>query len=57
VGRQCFIEMHLIVEPTEVAAAHAITEAIEVELEARFEPVRIMIHVEPPSYRSEQLSY
>jgi cation diffusion facilitator family transporter len=57
VGRQCFIEMHLVVEPTEVAAAHAITEAIEEELEARFEPVRIMIHVEPPSYRSEQLSY
>jgi cation diffusion facilitator family transporter len=57
VGRQCFIEMHLIVEPTEVVAAHTITEAIESELESRFEPVRIMIHVEPPSYRSEQLSY
>lgn len=57
VGRQCFIEMHLVVGPTDVASAHAITEAIEVELESRFQPVRIMIHVEPPSYRSEQLSY
>ncbi len=57
VGRQCFIEMHLIVEPTSVAEAHALTEAIEAELESRFAPVRIMIHVEPPSYRSEQLSY
>lgn len=57
IGRQCFIEMHLIVEPAEVAAAHAITEAIEDKLEQRFSPVRIMIHVEPPSYRSEQLSY
>ncbi len=57
IGRQCFIEMHLIVEPSEVAAAHAITEAIEDKLEQRFSPVRIMIHVEPPSYRSEQLSY
>ena len=57
IGRQCFIEMHLIVEPSEVTAAHAITEAIEDKLEQRFSPVRIMIHVEPPSYRSEQLSY
>jgi len=57
VGRQCFIEMHLIVEPSEVTEAHAITEAIEVALEQRFSPVRIMIHVEPPDYRSEQLSY
>ena len=57
IGRQCFIEMHLIVEPTEVTAAHAITEAIENELEQRFSPVRIMIHVEPPSYRSDQLSF
>ncbi len=57
IGRQCFIEMHLIVEPAEVAEAHAITEAIEDKLEQRFSPVRIMIHVEPPSYRSEQLSY
>ncbi len=57
VGRQCFIEMHLVVGPADVASAHAVTEAIEVELESRFQPVRIMIHVEPPSYRSEQLSY
>ncbi len=57
IGRQCFIEMHLIVKPSEVAEAHAITEAIEDKLEQRFSPVRIMIHVEPPSYRSEQLSY
>ena len=57
VGRQCFIEMHLVVKPTDVMSAHAITEAIEAELESRFQPVRIMIHVEPPSYRSEQLSY
>jgi cation diffusion facilitator family transporter len=57
IGRQCFIEMHLVVEPEEVTAAHNITEAIETELENRFSPVRIMIHVEPPSYRSEQLSY
>ncbi len=57
IGRQCFIEMHLVVEPSEVTAAHEITEAVENELEQRFSPVRIMIHVEPLSYRSEQLSY
>ncbi|MBW4508642.1 MAG: cation diffusion facilitator family transporter [Scytonematopsis contorta HA4267-MV1] len=57
VGRQMFIEMHLIVGATEVDRAHEITEAVEAKLEERFSPVRILIHVEPSSYKSTQISF
>jgi cation diffusion facilitator family transporter len=56
-GRQVFIEMHLVVNAIDVATAHDITEAVEASLEERFSPVRINIHVEPPSYQSNQISY
>jgi len=56
-GRQVFIEMHLIVDATDVEAAHNITEAVEARLEERYSPVRVSIHVEPPTYRSNQISY
>ena len=56
-GRQVFIEMHLIVDAKDVATAHKITEAVEDALEERFSPVRVLIHVEPPSYKSEQISF
>ena len=56
-GRQVFVEMHLIVDAKDVATAHKITEAVEDALEERFSPVRVLIHVEPPSYRSEQISF
>ncbi|NJN85513.1 MAG: cation transporter [Leptolyngbyaceae cyanobacterium SL_7_1] len=56
-GRQMFIEMHLIVNATDVEAAHTITEAVEARLEELYSPVRISIHVEPPHYSSNQLSY
>lgn len=57
VGRQSFIEMHLIVSATDVETAHQITEAVEAKLAERFSPVRILIHLEPPSYTSEQITY
>ncbi|PHJ66937.1 cation transporter [Nostoc linckia z18] len=57
VGRQVFIEMHLIVEAPDVQTAHQITEQVESLLEERFRPVRILIHVEPPGYKSEQISF
>jgi cation diffusion facilitator family transporter len=57
VGRQIFIEMHLIVNASDVKIAHDITEAVETQLEDRFGPARVLIHVEPPSYISEQISY
>jgi cation diffusion facilitator family transporter len=56
-GRQVFIEMHLIVDSPDVETAHHITEEVEKRLEERFSPVRILIHVEPPSYKSEQISF
>jgi cation diffusion facilitator family transporter len=56
-GRQVFIEMHLIVDAEDVATAHQITEAVEARLEEKYSPVRISIHVEPPNYRSSQISY
>jgi cation diffusion facilitator family transporter len=56
-GRQVFIEMHLIVDAIEVETAHNITEAVEHKLEERYNPVRISIHVEPPNYQSDQISY
>jgi cation diffusion facilitator family transporter len=57
VGRQVFIEMHLIVDAPDVETAHHITEEVERLLEEKFKPVRILIHVEPPSYQSVQISY
>ncbi len=56
-GRQVFIEMHLIVDAPDVETAHRITEAVERRLEQRFSPVRILIHLEPPTYQSEQISF
>jgi cation diffusion facilitator family transporter len=57
VGRQCFIEMHVIVDATDVESAHQITEAIEDALEARYSPVRVVVHVEPPAYSSNRLTF
>jgi cation diffusion facilitator family transporter len=56
-GRQVFIEMHLIVDAPDVETAHHITEEVESLLEERFSPVRILIHVEPPAYKSERISF
>lgn len=56
-GRQVFIEMHLIVDATDVDTAHQITEEVEARLAERYNPVRVNIHVEPPAYQSNQISY
>jgi cation diffusion facilitator family transporter len=56
-GRQIFIEMHMIVAPTDVETAHQITEAVEDLLHERFDPSRITIHVEPPDYKSDRVTY
>lgn len=57
VGRQSFIEMHLVVEARDVLTAHEITEEVEARLAEKYCPVRVMIHVEPPTYKSDQISY
>lgn len=56
-GRQVFIEMHLIVAAQDVETAHQITEAVEASLEKEYGPARIMIHVEPFQYQSNHLTY
>ena len=56
-GRQVFIEMHLIVDAADVETAHNITETVEAHLEERYRPVRVSIHIEPPSYQEDQISY
>jgi cation diffusion facilitator family transporter len=57
VGRQTFIEMHLVVAVHDVETAHQMTEMIEERLEEAFSPVRVMIHVEPQAYISNELTY
>ena len=56
-GRQVFIEMHLIVEADDVETAHAVTEIVEARLSEQFAPVRVIIHVEPPNYDSSRITY
>ncbi len=55
VGRQSFIEMHLVLNVKELNTAHQITEEIERLLEQRYDPVRIIIHMEPPEYAENQI--
>jgi cation diffusion facilitator family transporter len=57
VGRQVFIEMHLIVNADDVRTAHQITEEVEAKLTEKYPPVRVLIHVEPPDYKSEKITY
>lgn len=56
-GRQVFIDMHLIVEPRNLEAAHRITEQVEAILEEKYGPARITIHLEPFGYQSPKISY
>ncbi len=56
-GRQVFIDMHLIVEPQDLEAAHRITEHVEALLDEKYGPVRVTIHLEPLSYQSPKISY
>jgi cation diffusion facilitator family transporter len=56
-GRQVFIDMHLVVEPRDVEKAHEITEEIEKRLEQLYGPARITIHIEPYEYKSRKITY
>jgi cation diffusion facilitator family transporter len=56
-GRQVFIDMHMVVQPTDIRAAHTITEAVEDRLEEIYGPARITIHVEPREYTEETITY
>lgn len=50
IGRQVFVEMHLVTKAKDVETSHRITEEIERQLNERFGPVHATIHVEPLSY-------
>jgi cation diffusion facilitator family transporter len=50
IGRQVFVEMHLVTTARDVETSHRITEEIERQLTERFGPVHATIHVEPLSY-------
>ena len=50
IGRQVFVEMHLVTDARDVETSHRITEEIEHKLTERFGPVHATIHVEPPAY-------
>ncbi len=56
-GRQVFAEMHLVVDANDVETAHRITEAVEMHLGDRYGPIRPTIHIEPPAYVSDELTY
>ena len=56
-GRQVFIEMHLIVDTDDLVVAHQITEQIEERLEKRFGAVRVLIHVEQTDYEEDDISF
>jgi len=57
IGRKVFMEMHLIVSAKDVETAHATTEAVEAHLAKTYGPVRASIHIEPPEYVSNELTY
>ena len=57
VGKQVFVEMHLIVDAEDVRIAHDITEEVEMRLRAKYQPIRIVIHVEPPNYKSDEITF
>ncbi|MEB3226313.1 MAG: cation diffusion facilitator family transporter [Synechococcus sp.] len=56
-GRQVFIEMHLIAAAEDVATAHAISEKVEHHLETVFAPARVIVHIEPKTYTSDHIGF
>ena len=57
IGRQVFVEMHLIVDAIDVETAHKITEEVEYQLEIKYSPIRVSIHIEPLDYQSDRISF
>lgn len=57
VGKQVFVEMHLIVDAVDVVKAHEITEEVERRLTLKYHPIRILIHVEPPDFSQAEITF
>lgn len=47
VGRQVFIELHLVVTTQDLTTAHRVSEQVEALLQKHYGPARITIHIEP----------
>ncbi|WAS05591.1 cation diffusion facilitator family transporter [Gloeomargaritales cyanobacterium VI4D9] len=47
VGRQVFIELHLVVTATDLVTAHDLSEQVEALLQKHYGPAGITIHIEP----------
>jgi len=56
-GRQVFIDMHMVVDANDLPTAHRITELVEEHLESRFGKVRCTIHLEPREYASPAITF
>ncbi|MBV5261260.1 cation transporter [Synechococcus moorigangaii CMS01] len=56
-GRQVFIEMHLIAAAEDVITAHAISDQVEKHLEVVFAPARVTVHIEPKAYTSSHIGF
>lgn len=52
VGRQVFIELHLVVEAADLVTAHDRSEQVERLLQQHYGPAGITIHIEPRGYES-----
>jgi cation diffusion facilitator family transporter len=56
VGEQVFMELHLVVAPTDLATAHRISNQVEQRLEAQYGPLRCTVHLEPLDHTCATLS-
>ncbi len=56
-GQQVFIELHMVVDATDLTTAHRITEEVEEALEVGFGPVRCTIHLEPRAYARAAITF
>jgi cation diffusion facilitator family transporter len=56
-GQMVFVDMHLVVDATDLATAHRISELVEEHLEARYGPMRCSIHLEPRDYASDRITF
>ncbi len=52
VGRQVFIELHLVVASTDLVTAHDLSEQVETLLQQHYSPAGITIHIEPRGYEA-----
>ena len=57
IGHEIFIEMHMVVAPQDIKAAHAITDEVERKLKEKYGLVHATIHLEPYDHIEPLESY